>query len=343
MGLGFYRHTINGEQTIQHAGNLIRFHSLLTLVPEHDVGVFVAYNSYGEGGDFAEYELADAFFDRYYPEEAPATLKPSASDAAENAERIAGSYRTTRANSTGFEKFSTLLTGARVTANPDGSITTNGSYLAEDPAKTEQRWIRVAPTVFRAEDGDERIAFQESGPGQATYLAAAADPTTAYEKLPFYEAPRLHLGLLAGSIAILLFSALAWAVAAGVSWWRERRDRRLHGEPVGNRKVNRPARRARLLASAVALLVPLFVAGMAVVLSNAETVLGFGASPLLVGVLALPILISILSAGVLVHAALAWGHGYWGLLGRLHYSLVALSTLTLVALLAYYNLIGFQF
>jgi hypothetical protein len=33
----------------------------------------------------------------------------------------------------------------------------------------------------------------------------------------------------------------------------------------------------------------------------------------------------------------------WSLLGRLHYSLVALSTLTIVSLLAYYNLIGYQF
>ena len=115
---GFYEQTINGERTIQHAGNLIRFHALLTLLPERDVGVFVAYNSYGEGGDFAEYELPDAFIDRYYPEEPPATLKPSAADAAENAERFAGSYRTTRANSTGFEKVVTLVDGREGDGQP---------------------------------------------------------------------------------------------------------------------------------------------------------------------------------------------------------------------------------
>jgi hypothetical protein len=46
---------------------------------------------------------------------------------------------------------------------------------------------------------------------------------------------------------------------------------------------------------------------------------------------------------VLVHAVLAWRRGYWGRFGRLHYTLVALSALTFVALLAYYNLIGFRF
>ncbi len=113
MALQFIERTINGERTIQHAGNLIRFHALLILLPERDVGVFVAYNSYGEGGDFAEYELQNAFMDRYYPEERPAPLEPSAADADENAERFAGSYRTTRANSTGFEKVVHLDARAR--------------------------------------------------------------------------------------------------------------------------------------------------------------------------------------------------------------------------------------
>jgi hypothetical protein len=46
---------------------------------------------------------------------------------------------------------------------------------------------------------------------------------------------------------------------------------------------------------------------------------------------------------VLVHAALAWKRSYWGDFGRLHYSLGALSALTFVAVLGYYNLLGFQF
>ena len=69
-----------------------------------------------------------------------------------------------------------------------------------------------------------------------------------------------------------------WAAGAVVYRWRERRNRRLHGKPVNKREVDKFGRRARLLASAVALLVPLFVAGSALVLSNVETVLGFGAS-----------------------------------------------------------------
>ncbi len=345
MAVTFNQQTVNGERMIEHGGNLTQFHALLALIPDRDVGLFVAYNSYGTGGQRAEYELRNAFMDRYYPEEPPAVLQPSAADAAENAERFAGSYRNTRSNSTGFEKMLTLIDEAEVTANPDGSLTTSGGYFVRD-FDTEQRWVKVASadgsTTFRADGRDERLAFEDRG--QTTYLASETDPTTAYEKLPFYEAPGLHRVLLLTSLAILLLSALAWAAGAAISWRYKRRDRRLYGafadERGGSKK--KPTRRARLLASAVSVLAVLLVAGMAVIFSNAASLLGFGASSFLIGVLVLPILISVVSVGVLVYAVLAWTRRYWGLLGRLHYSLVALSTLTLVALLGYYNMIGFQ-
>ena len=53
--------------------------------------------------------------------------------------------------------------------------------------------------------------------------------------------------------------------------------------------------------------------------------------------------ITVGTVGVFVYAALAWKRRFWGLFGRPHYSLVALSMLSFVALLACYNLLGFQF
>jgi hypothetical protein len=76
---------------------------------------------------------------------------------------------------------------------------------------------------------------------------------------------------------------------------------------------------------------------------NLEETLAYGASPSLIAVLMLPLLSAALTAGVLACALLAWKRGYWGVFGRLHYSLVALSALTFVVLLGYYNLLGFRF
>ncbi len=35
--------------------DLSQVHTNLVRLPEHDVGIFMAYSSYGDGGDFAEY------------------------------------------------------------------------------------------------------------------------------------------------------------------------------------------------------------------------------------------------------------------------------------------------
>jgi CubicO group peptidase (beta-lactamase class C family) len=338
MAYGFYEQTINGERTIQHGGNLRQFHANLALLPEQDVGIFVAYNSYGNGGDFAEYELVEAFLDRYYPEPPPPPLEPSGEGASRNAERLAGSYRITRSNHTGFEKVLTLLTGARVTANEDGSITTTGGYLSRDLEDTEQRWVEVKPLLFRAEDRNEYVAFREDG--RALYLSGDADPTVAYEKLTPYEAPRLHLGLLAGSMGILLLTAVAWPAGAMIARRYRRRYGKPGGEPGGDTRM---VHRTRILAWAVCALDLLFVIGVALVFSNLEETLAYGASPSLIAIRTLPLLSAALTAGVLVCALLAWKRRYWGVFGRLHYSLVALSALTFVVLLAYYDLLGFRF
>jgi hypothetical protein len=348
MAYGFMEQSMNGERVLEHGGNLLRFHALAALLPERDVGIFVAYNSYGEGGDFATYELLGAFLDRYYPAAAPPAPEPIA-EASGNAERVAGSYRSTRSNQSGFEKVFTLMGGTRVTANDDGSITTTGVPIEGDFMGPEQRWVEVEPLLFRAEGGDEHIAFAEDREGRITYLSGeVGGPTSVSEKIALYEAPGLHLGLLAASFAVFALTALAWPVGAVISRWYGRRYRRLYGNPEGGGAVvKKPpreagARPARVLAWAVGVIALLFAGSAALTILDPEGTLFFGFSPLLVAVLALPFIFAALTPGVLVYAALAWARRYWGLLGRLHYTLVALSALTFVALLGYYGLLGFQ-
>ena len=341
MGLGFYEQTVNGERVIEHGGNLFRFHALAAMSPERNVGIFVAYNSYGEGGEFAEYELLKAFFEHYYPEPPPLAPQPPAEGASGDAVRVAGSYRSTRGNLSGFEKVFSLASLTRVTANEDGSITTSGVPTREDLTGGEQRWVQDGPMAFRAEGGDERLAFGQDGEGRVTYLSGDADPTSAFEKVPFYKSAALHLGLLAGGLAVFLLTVLAWPAGALISRRYERRYRNLHGEPGGEpEKDARGARPARLLAWTLCALALLFVGGMVLVSNEVEAL--FFDSPFLAAVRVLPYPVAALVVGVVVYAALSWKHRYWGLLGRLHYSLVALAALTFVALLVYYNLLSLQ-
>lgn len=71
----------------------------------------------------------------------------------------------------------------------------------------------------------------------------------------------------------------------------KRRYEKRHGEPGdGASPGAATARRARILAWSIAVLNLLFVAGMVAVISNVTT-MAYGASALLIAVLALPILV----------------------------------------------------
>src|SRR5918993_2235817 len=228
MAYGFYEQTLNGERVIEAAGGNRQYHTRLALLPEHNVGIFVAYNSTGDGGDLAEDELVEAFLDRYYPEP-PISAESPAEAASGDTERLVGSYRLTRSNLTAFEKILTLLGSATVTANADGSITTSGvpsrkNLQGGEGPWAEQRWVEVKPLLFRAEGSDEHIAFRQDGEGNVEYLfGEALPPVVAYEKLSFYESPGLHRGLLGRSVAVFLLTAVAWPVGAGGSRWYPKR------------------------------------------------------------------------------------------------------------------------
>jgi CubicO group peptidase (beta-lactamase class C family) len=89
---GFFDFSDDGQRTIGHSGYIPPMYSLLLLLPDQNLGVFVAYNSEG-GGDLTNQHLGfqRAFFDHYYPTPAVESMRPPA-NFAERAGRFEGSY-----------------------------------------------------------------------------------------------------------------------------------------------------------------------------------------------------------------------------------------------------------
>jgi hypothetical protein len=84
----------------------------------------------------------------------------------------------------------------------------------------------------------------------------------------------------------------------------------------------------------------LYLIGYALVLSNPNPVeLLYGDPPLLRVVEVLPLPITVLAAGALALTVAVWIRRYWGLAGRVHYTLVVLAGLAFVWFLYYWNLL----
>ena len=327
LGYGFWQDDRNDQRIIGWGGDTDLFHSGLSLLPEENVGLFVSYN--GASGEEAPAQLLDAFLDRYYPVPDSPAGKPPA-DFQERAGRFTGTYGSTRAAQTTPEKLNALRGMLSVSATQDGALLTKRT-IGGDP----QRWVEVEPLVFREVDGQgymgqENMVFREDEQGRVTNLFFDRRPTAAYIRLAWYETPAFHGGLLAVCVVLFLSAIVLWPVGALLG-----RGKREAGAP-------RPSlsRLARWLAGGASALSILYLIGYALVLSNPNPVeLLYGDPPLLHAVGALSLLIVGLVAGALASTVPAWRRRYWGMAGRVHYTLVVLAGLAFVWFLYYWNLL----
>jgi len=321
---GFFDFSDNGQRTIGHSGDAPPMNSLLLLLPDQNLGVFVVYNSEG-GGELTNQHLGfqRAFFDHYYPAPAADPIQPPA-DFAERAGRFVGSYRLTRGSYTTLEKVTGLM-GAAVEISDSG----DGALLFTTPWG-EWRFVEVGPLYFRQADGQFAMVFREDDRGRITHMFANVTPMFAFEKLNWYETPSFNMALLLG--CVLIFLSMIPVGLIGLI-----RNRRLSGD---RKPAPRGARVAHWIILGICVLNLLFVVGT-VQWGNPAPL--FGVSLIYKIVLGLGVLAAVLTVGALVYTVLVWKNSYWGIAARVYYSLVTVAAVAFVWFLNYWNLLGWRF
>jgi CubicO group peptidase (beta-lactamase class C family) len=326
---GFFDFSDNGQRTLGHSGESAPFNTLLLLLPDQNLGVFVAYNSDG-GGDLTDQHLGfqRAFFDHYYPAPAFEPIQPPA-DFAQRAGRFEGSYRITGSEPgtsyTTFEKVGVLFGISTVKISDSG----DGTLLFSTPWR-DWRFVEVKPHYFRQVDAPFHILFREDEGGRITRMFTDYTPMFAFEKLRWYETPAFNMALALGCVLVFL-SMIPMILIRFI------RDRR-HG---GDRKpAPRDARAAYWIIVGISVLNLLFVIGT---LLSFNLVPLFGVSMIYRIVLGLGVLAAVLTVGALIYGVLAWKRSYWDIAARVHYTLVTVAALAFVWFLNYWNLLGWRF
>jgi len=326
IAYGFFDFSDNGQWTLGHTGETLGFNTLLLLLPDQNLGVFITYNGNNVGPlAYQHVGFQRAFFDHYYPTPSVKPIQPPV-DFAERTGRFVGSYRVTRSSYTTFEKFGGLMGGGLEISDPgDGTllVTTMGLEL---------RFVEVEPLYFRQVDGSSAMVFREDDQGRITHVFTDIIPQWAYEKLNWYETASFNMALLIGSLLIFL-SMIPIALI------RALRSRRLSGD---QKLSSRGARIANWIVVGISVLNLLCVVGV----TRMVTSLGFP----MFGVtltdkisLGLGVLSALLTVGALVYTALAWKDRYWGVAFRVYYTMVMLASVAFVWFLNQWNLLGLRF
>lgn len=319
---GFWESTDNGQRVLFHPGDHNTSMTGLWLLPDHDLGFYVAYNS-DRGGE-ARPELWDAFLDHAFPADQTAPADPTPGGQ-EGLERFEGTYSDSRVSSTTPGKL--FLLAAITLSVQDGDLVTSV------PGYESTRWVPTADHGFVSADGRSRMVVGDDvdqplrlffdGPSTGIYL-----PLSVWVANPWYDRASVHGALLGASLLLILSTLVLWPAQAFV------RRRRGTNRPAGGTA-------ARRWAAATGGLYLLFIVLLVASLMDLLA-LEFGASPTLVAALTVGIAAAIMTLGVVVHSVLAWRNGHWSVPGRIHYTLVTVALVALAWQLNHWNLLGFQ-
>lgn len=321
MAHGFYVLQRNGEEVIGHGGDTLYFHTILGMVPRHNVGFFASFNS-AEGAK-ATLEFFEAFMDRYFPAPEPPKPEPP-SDFAARAKRFEGSYRANRYSHTTIAKVGALMNVIEVKRADDGRALTMSNT-------GKKRWVEVEPFLFREEDGQDLTAFIEDESGEITRLASAF-PALAFEKVRLYETPRAQNALFVA--AMFLFVTTLVIVPLGA---RLRKRYNVTAE-----MIPRVPFATRLLAWLMSLSFVIFVGGIAVLYQDPFEI-AFGMPAGTKELLVVPLVGALFGALLLLATVVAWVRGHGRPLGRLYYTLLVLVTAGFLWQLDYWNLLRYHF
>jgi CubicO group peptidase (beta-lactamase class C family) len=175
---GFYRSDRNGIEIFGHGGDVNQFHSNLSFVPKHNLGIFVSYNS--DPGSRARSNVIAAFVNYFLPASYASVIEPNSDVVLDD---YIGIWTSTRRNHSTFEKLALLMSQMTIYAD-------NNELALTGQAGTT-RWIPVEKDRFRAKYANSHLLFYRNEQGEVTHFSPEAG-FGSFEKVPWYEARDLN-------------------------------------------------------------------------------------------------------------------------------------------------------
>lgn len=153
-GFGFQLDEVNGHNIAEHGGDIGGFASLLSIVPERRLGLFIVHH--GEGSSI-RFDVRQAIFEKYLPGRPPIPVAVKGVDLKPYAGIYRASFRchTCRTPPTVPE--------FEVSINQDGTLGLWGN-----------RWIPTGENLFLREDGRAHLAFVRDTKGKVIALTGGS-------------------------------------------------------------------------------------------------------------------------------------------------------------------------
>ena len=208
MELGFFETNVNGREVIGHLGDLSNFHTSLHLFINDGVGLYVSFNSAGKQGAVGGLRTAlfQDFADRYFPS-TERDGRVDAKTAAQHAQAMTGLWRNSRRSASSFLSLVYFLGQSEVTTGKNGELVIPDLKGAGGGTR---KWIEIAPWIWRAADGHDRLAAQVRDGRVVRWSFDGISPFMVFDRVPAGQASSWLKPLLYLSIAIMALTFIYW-------------------------------------------------------------------------------------------------------------------------------------
>ncbi|MFN8241618.1 MAG: serine hydrolase domain-containing protein [Bacteroidales bacterium] len=318
IGLGLYELiNWNGIRTIGHGGDTFWFHSLMALLPEKNLGLFVSFNS--QSADYAE--LFGLFLDHFYPLK-PLTEKIKLSG--ENAERLTGVFRFNRYPHSDLMRLISMQGNIKISFDTTGCLLTRSADL--------QKWYPVNDSTFIRDDASDYIVFGKLEKGKYTRLFLGSLAVMPLERVPVKDTAGFNLMIMLIYMFVFLFTLLYWPLS------HLARRNYIQREGTGENLT----KGMKWSAWASALLVYIFFIGIIASLGNPMNIV-YGVPSLMKAMLFIPLFLCALIVLLIYNAIRLIATGNFKNSGKFHYLLIIVSHLLFLWQLNNWNLLGFKY
>src|SRR5690625_4284464 len=328
MGLGFIEGHLNDKRTLFHGGSTMLFDAGLYLVPEEDLGIFIAYSG---ANHLVHKDISEAFMDQYFPNKKTTSPPIQASDAKERALDYVGEYQQNRKSFSTDEKIISLIVGTiQVAVDDEGYLTVT------HPGETPQRFVEIEPGVYQnlkqesTENpfgGFHTIVFDEDT--DVNIILATSGPMT-YSQAPWYSATTFTFSALIIAIVSVILTVISWGVASLIRLIRRKK--------VVRHKIMVVT---RLLITFYGILTIGFIAGTAisgeidpiyqlpgVVVPKWQPIIDI-----------IPLFMTVIGIAIVCLTIMCWIKRIGKMSQRIHLSLFSIITILLIWIFSFWNLI----
>jgi len=216
MCYGFYELPHDYLRIISHNGATVFYHSLMALIPEENLGIFISFNSIDSAP--APYAFINNLLHEFFPPSENTPITPL-DNHEYRVNKFTGYYYSNRKPySTVDAIHHRLYIGEpyKITANSNGEIIFTGITFVE-----------IEPLLFQDTMGyGVYMAFVEDDDGKISHLYFNNSPTAALEKLDWYETDSFQLGFFILISSTFGLSIIYWLIKGIYKFIKERREKK---------------------------------------------------------------------------------------------------------------------